>query len=74
MHPGIVESKKAQRGTQSRRCLGPGAAQVQKKRRDHVVCGKGEFLLFASSGASSAVGERLERQRNAVKQHHLTFF
>lgn len=33
-------------GTQSRRCLRPIAAQVQKRRRDHVVCGKGEFLFF----------------------------
>lgn len=43
MHPGTVESKKAPRGTQS---LGPAAAKVQKKRRDHLVCGKGEFLLL----------------------------
>lgn len=38
-----MESKKARRGTQSRRSLWD---QQLQKRRGHVVCATGEFLLF----------------------------
>ena len=62
VRPGIVDSKGARRGAQSRRRLGPGAAQVQGRRRVLAVCGKGEFLRRCPlcAGVSSAVGESLE--------------